>query len=84
MPLLYKIQWSILIPLTISKTNFLITENKIQREWKVPMMNQDTFAEWLRTNADIKSYSIGRYSKAINTISSELGDYGLQKLIYST
>lgn len=44
------------------------------------MMNQDTFAEWLRTNADIKSYSIGRYSKAINTISSELGDYGLQKI----
>ncbi|WP_144466143.1 hypothetical protein [Bacillus sp. FDAARGOS_235] len=42
------------------------------------MMNKDTFAEWLRTYADIKPYSIGRYSKAINTISSELGDYGLQ------
>lgn len=44
------------------------------------MMNQDTFAEWLRTYADIKPYSIGRYSKAINTISSELGDYGIQKI----
>ncbi|MEY8844296.1 hypothetical protein V2B35_16850 [Bacillus safensis] len=44
------------------------------------MMNQDTFADWLRTYANIKPYSIGRYSKAIGTISSELGDYGLQKI----
>lgn len=43
-------------------------------------MNQDTFAEWLRTYADIKPYSIGRYSKAIDTISSELGDFGLQRI----
>lgn len=41
-------------------------------------MNQDTFAEWLRTYANIKPYSIGRYSKAIGTISLELRDYGLQ------
>ncbi|MBV5114276.1 hypothetical protein KN772_17755 [Bacillus altitudinis] len=43
-------------------------------------MNQDTFAEWLRTYANIKPYSIGRYSKAIGTISSELEDYGLQSI----
>ncbi|TKI22316.1 hypothetical protein FCO27_16365 [Bacillus pumilus] len=42
------------------------------------MMNQDTFAEWLRTYANIKPYSIGRYSKAIGIISSELKSYGLQ------
>lgn len=44
------------------------------------MINQDTFAEWLRNYANIKPYSIGRYSKAIGTISSELGDYGLQRI----
>ncbi len=44
------------------------------------MLDIDTFAEWLRTNADIKPYSIGRYSKAIGTISSELGAYGLQRI----
>jgi len=44
------------------------------------MMNKDTFAEWLKTYAVIKPYSIGRYSKAINTISSELGEYGLQRI----
>lgn len=43
-------------------------------------MNKENFAEWLRTNTDIKPYSIGRYSKAIGTISSELGDYGLQRI----
>ncbi len=43
-------------------------------------MNQETFAEWLRTYANIKPYSIGRYSKAIGTISSELEDYGLQSI----
>jgi len=43
-------------------------------------MNKDTFAEWLKTYEDIKPYSIGRYSKAINTISPELGDYGLQRI----
>lgn len=44
------------------------------------MMNKDTFAEWLKTYANIKPYSIGRYSKAIVTISSGLGDYGLQRI----
>ncbi|GAB6255142.1 hypothetical protein [Peribacillus sp. N1] len=44
------------------------------------MLNKDTFAEWLRTYVDIKPYSIGRYSKAIDTISSDLGDYGLQRI----
>jgi 5-methylcytosine-specific restriction enzyme A len=44
------------------------------------MMSQDTFADWLKTYANIKPYSIGRYSKAISTISSELGDYGLNRI----
>ena len=44
------------------------------------MMNKDTFAKWLETNSNLKPYSIGRYSKAIDTISSELGDYGLQRI----
>ena len=43
-------------------------------------MNKDNFADWLKTYANIKPYSIGRYSKAIGTISSELGDYGLQRI----
>lgn len=43
-------------------------------------MNKDTFAIWLETHANLKPYSIGRYSKAIGTISSELGDYGLQRI----
>ncbi|MEC1791040.1 hypothetical protein P9D84_06445 [Bacillus vallismortis] len=43
-------------------------------------MNTDTFAKWLETHANLKPYSIGRYSKAIDTISSELGDYGLQRI----
>jgi 5-methylcytosine-specific restriction protein A len=43
-------------------------------------MNQQTFADWLRTYANIKPYSIGRYSKDIDTISSELGDYGLKRI----
>lgn len=43
-------------------------------------MNQDTFTEWLKNYTNIKPYSIGRYSKAIGTISSELEDYGLEKI----
>src|SRR5579875_1998565 len=43
-------------------------------------MNKASFAEWLRTYTHIKPYSIGRYSKAIDTISSELGEYGLQRI----
>lgn len=45
-----------------------------KRETKV---NIDTFAKWLETHANLKSYSIGRYSKAIDTITSELDSYGL-------
>lgn len=44
------------------------------------MLNKDTFADWLKTYANIKPYSIGRYFKAIGTISSELGDYRLQRI----
>ncbi|WP_430507767.1 hypothetical protein [Rossellomorea marisflavi] len=44
------------------------------------MMNTDTFAKWLEIHADLKPYSIRRYSKAIDTISSELRDYGLQRI----
>ncbi|GLY12501.1 hypothetical protein [Pseudobacillus badius] len=43
-------------------------------------MNTDTFAKWLETHSNLKPYSIGRYSKAIETISSEIGDYGLQRI----
>lgn len=43
-------------------------------------MNKDTFAEWLKSNTDIKPYSVGRYSKAIGTISTELEDFGLQAI----
>lgn len=48
-----------------------------KREVKV---NIDTFTEWLETHANLKEYSIGRYSRAINTITSELDNYGLPKL----
>ncbi|WP_255233577.1 HNH endonuclease [Bacillus altitudinis] len=44
------------------------------------MINKDTFASWLETYANLKPYSIGRYSNAIDTISSELGGYGLQRI----
>jgi 5-methylcytosine-specific restriction protein A len=43
-------------------------------------MNKDTFAKWLENNTDLKPYSIGRYANAIDTVSSELGDYGLQRI----
>jgi 5-methylcytosine-specific restriction protein A len=44
------------------------------------MINKDTFANWLKTHTNLKSYSIGRYASAIETISSELGDYGLGRI----
>ncbi|AVK85921.1 hypothetical protein C3943_21715 [Lysinibacillus sp. B2A1] len=44
------------------------------------MINIETFAKWLENHAELKPYSIGRYSKAINTISSELGNYGLERM----
>jgi len=40
-------------------------------------MNKDNFSKWLEIHANLKSYSIGRYANAIDTISSELVDYGL-------
>lgn len=43
------------------------------------MINKDTFAEWLEIHAELKPYSIERYSNAINIISSELDNYGLRK-----
>lgn len=43
-------------------------------------MNTDLFAKWLETNSNLKPYSIGRYSRAIETITSELEDYGLQRI----
>lgn len=44
------------------------------------MINKDTFVEWLKTSTNINPYTIGRYSQAIDTISSELGDYGLKRI----
>ncbi|MBZ5753046.1 HNH endonuclease [Metabacillus rhizolycopersici] len=43
-------------------------------------MNKDTFAEWLKTYTDLKPYAIKRYSRAIETLSLELGDFGLQRI----
>lgn len=44
------------------------------------MINIDTFARWLETHTDLKEYAIKRYSRAIETLSSELGDFGLQRV----
>jgi MoxR-like ATPase len=44
------------------------------------LINKDTFVEWLTTSTNINPYTIGRYSQAIDTISSELGDYELNKI----
>ncbi len=44
------------------------------------MINKDTFVEWLKTSTNINPYTIGRYSQAIDTISSELGDYGINRI----
>jgi 5-methylcytosine-specific restriction enzyme A len=44
------------------------------------MINKDTFAKWLETHSDLKEYAIKRYSRAIETLSSELGDFGLQRI----
>lgn len=47
-------------------------------------MNKDSFAKWLETHSNLKLYSIGRCSKAIDTVSSELENYELpgNKYIY--
>ncbi|MCA1011463.1 hypothetical protein [Halobacillus halophilus] len=42
------------------------------------MLNKNDFAMYLEAQAKLKPYSIGRYAGAIDTISSELEDYGLQ------
>ena len=42
-------------------------------------MSKDKYAQWLENHADIKPYSIGRYSNAIDTISAELDIYGLYR-----
>lgn len=44
------------------------------------MMNQDTFAEWLKSHTELKQYAIKRYSRAIETLSLELVDFGLQRI----
>lgn len=43
-------------------------------------MNIDAFAKWLETNTSLKTYSVGRYLKAIDTIISDLDSYGLEHL----
>jgi 5-methylcytosine-specific restriction enzyme A len=42
-------------------------------------MGKNDFIIWLQKNTTIKPYSIGRYSAAIDTISTELGNYGLSE-----
>lgn len=42
-------------------------------------MNKERFIKWLENNTIIKEYSIGRYANAIDTLSSELGNYGLSE-----
>jgi 5-methylcytosine-specific restriction enzyme A len=44
------------------------------------MMNKDNFARWLVTHTDLKQYAINRYSRAIETLSLELVDFGLQSI----
>lgn len=41
-------------------------------------MNKENFNRWLRITRSIKEYSANRYSNAIETISSEIGKYGLE------
>lgn len=43
------------------------------------MINKDTFASWLEIHTNLKPYAIKRYSRAIETLSLELGDFGLQR-----
>jgi 5-methylcytosine-specific restriction enzyme A len=50
------------------------------------MINKDTFARWLEVHTDLQQYAIKRYSRAIEKLPTELGDYGLQiiNLFYLT
>lgn len=43
-------------------------------------MNKHTFARWLETHTDLRQYAIKRYSRAIETLSLELGDFELQRI----
>ncbi|WP_157077242.1 HNH endonuclease [Robertmurraya korlensis] len=43
-------------------------------------MNKDSFSNWLETHTDLQQYAIKRYSRAIEKLPSELGDYGLQRI----
>jgi 5-methylcytosine-specific restriction enzyme A len=44
------------------------------------MINKETFAKWLGTHTDLQEYAIKRYSRAIETLSLELEDFGLQRI----
>lgn len=41
------------------------------------MINKEEFIKWLENHTTISAYSIGRYAGAIDTLSSELGIYGI-------
>lgn len=40
-------------------------------------MGKSSFIKWLNSNTTLSSYSIGRYAGAIDTLSIELGGYGI-------
>ncbi|GMG75481.1 hypothetical protein ShirakiTB12_39490 [Priestia megaterium] len=40
-------------------------------------MDKSNFTKWLNANTTLSSYSIGRYAGAIDTLSIELGSYGI-------
>ena len=44
------------------------------------MKSKDSFAEWLKLHTNIATYTVGRYTGAIDTVSSETEKYGLKKL----
>ncbi|WP_077308386.1 HNH endonuclease [Terribacillus halophilus] len=43
-------------------------------------MNKGSFKQWLEANTNLKSYSVGRYTGAIETVSLELESYGLDSI----
>jgi 5-methylcytosine-specific restriction enzyme A len=43
-------------------------------------MSKESFIYWLENNRNIVSYSVNRYANAIDTISSELENYGLDRI----
>ncbi|CAM5779125.1 hypothetical protein BBOR36S_00276 [Brevibacillus borstelensis] len=44
------------------------------------MMDKEDYKKWLINNRAVKEYSANRYANAIDTISSEIGGYGLEQL----